>query len=365
MKYTILDQISWHQFQQNYTKEQIIDYIFNEIRQKNLPIPVAKPDVKEAISGFEKLKSTSYKDLLKEDKHKLFSRYEYETPFSHRFVDINYDGLKSSGYFNYEERMACDSVNSPGPQRTWSTDRFLLTLLNSIFTLKPKCIDSVFLASAMSLRKYVASQFRPSAAKCVYEIFNANHIYDFSGGWGDRLVAALATESVKSYTCVDPNTNMFKKYRFINDMFNKGKETEFFNLCAEDDELKEKLKNKKFDLVFTSPPYFNAERYTQDETQSFKRYKQLDSWLENFLFKSLQTAWDHLEIGGHMVINISDIYSGHKINKICDSMHKFITENLDGCEFVELMGYKLNKRIKSKADKDGTFVEPMWVYKKI
>ena len=37
-----------------------------------------------------------------------------------------------------------------------------------------------------------------------------------------------------------------------------------------------------FDLVFTSPPYFNVERYGDDDTQSWVRYKSIDGWNEYF-----------------------------------------------------------------------------------
>ena len=42
-----------------------------------------------------------------------------------------------------------------------------------------------------------------------------------------------------------------------------------------------------FDFIFTSPPYFNTEIYTDDPTQSSSRYPEFNDWLENFLFKTL------------------------------------------------------------------------------
>ena len=34
------------------------------------------------------------------------------------------------------------------------------------------------------------------------------------------------------------------------------------------------------DLIFTSPPYFNTEKYSEDDTQSWVRYKKIDDWNE-------------------------------------------------------------------------------------
>ena len=39
------------------------------------------------------------------------------------------------------------------------------------------------------------------------------------------------------------------------------------------------------DLVFTSPPYFDTEKYSDDEAQSYLLYPKLDLWLENFFSK--------------------------------------------------------------------------------
>ena len=53
-----------------------------------------------------------------------------------------------------------------------------------------------------------------------------------------------------------------------------------------------------FDLVFTSPPYFNVERYSHDDTQSWIRYKDIDGWNRYFLHKSLNKIIPTVKKGG-------------------------------------------------------------------
>jgi hypothetical protein len=68
-------------------------------------------------------------------------------------------------------RMACDSLTSPSPIRNWYQEKHRLTLENSkFFADNPK--------TSMALRKYIASQFRPTAALAIYKIFNAKSVYD-------------------------------------------------------------------------------------------------------------------------------------------------------------------------------------------
>ena len=57
--------------------------------------------------------------------------------------------------------------------------------------------------------------------------------------------------------------------------------------------------NKKYDMVFTSPPYENIEIYKHMEK------KTTDEWTI-FYNKIFQKLWDHLEMNGHFIININD-----------------------------------------------------------
>lgn len=116
------------------------------------------------------------------------------------------------------------------------------------------------------------------------------------------------------------------------------------------------------DTVFTSPPYFNVEKYSNDDTQSYKRYKKIDEWLVNFLFKAIDMSYKTLKKDGYLIINISDVYSGHKINHICDPMNYYI-QSL-GMKYEGVIGMKMAKRPNSKAINNGVFVEPIWIWKK-
>lgn len=66
-----------------------------------------------------------------------------------------------------------------------------------------------------------------------------------------------------------------------------------------------------------------------------------------------------------MVINISDVYSNHRINQLCDPMCDYMKQKTDA-EFVGTMGLRMNKRPRSKAqDIEGVFAEPIFVWRKL
>lgn len=326
-------------------------------KTRNFSVPLVDIQESDAIEDFEKLKNLDTSTILKNDV--LFSRYEYKWDLGNKYIDSCNIGNKSSNYFHQDLRFKCDSINSPSPYRTWNEKKFFMTLLNSLWSLKVKEVTSETLRSCIALRKYIASQFRPSAAKAIYDHFKAENVLDFSSGWGDRLSGAMASDYVKSYTGIDPNKNLIENYNKQIEIFGNKK----IEMIPEPAEDAIKNLNNEFDLIFTSPPYFIVERYSKDASQSWQRYKKLDKWLSGFLFPVLEESWKRLKSGGHIAINISDVYCNHTINKICDPMNDFIN-NLTNSNKVDNLNYRMMKRTNSRSDRDGIFVEPNWIWKK-
>jgi hypothetical protein len=168
-------------------------------------------------------------------------------------------------------------------------------------------------------------------------------------------------------------------------MFEPNKTSEFICQPAEDVDFT-KYKDT-FDTVFTSPPYFNVERYSYDDTQSWVKYKEIDEWNENFLQKTLKNLWCSVKSGGYLLVNISDVYSSSKSSKswleICNPMNDFLSTFTDS-EYQGCIGMELAKRPnsggagtaksedyteealhKAEETKDKTFCEPIWIWRKL
>ena len=356
--FTIYSEKEWSKFLTRYPKpcDEVKQDIWEKTREYS--VPTAEITLNDAVEDFEKLKVLDTQPLIKEAD--LFSRYEYKWELGNKYIDSCNIGNKSSNYFHQDLRYKCDSINSPSPWRNWNEKKFFFTLCNALWSLKVKEVTSETLRSCIALRKYIASQFRPSAAKAIYDHFKAKNVLDFSSGWGDRLSAAMASETVKEYVGIDPNKELYEGYQQQIRLFS-NKDT--MNIFLPAEEGVRTLKNFNPDLVFTSPPYFIIERYSKDSSQSWQRYKKIDMWLESFLFKTLSDSWDILKSGGHMAINISDVYCNHTINRICDPMNDFVSK-LKGANKIENINYRMSKRLNSKSDKKGIFVEPVWCWQK-
>lgn len=357
-----IDTAEWTDLNSKYTNEDIINFLVEEVTSGNIKFPYRDITMDDAMRDFISLCDYSPEPLVE---GKICTRFDYEYPIKDLYIVGNNVGLVASDYFQQQNRFKCEGHGNPSPIRTWNTEEFLRTLFKALWTLKVPNVNSSTLRTIIALRKYTASQFKPAVAKLIYKKYNAKNVIDFSSGWGDRLCGFYATEGTESYIGIDPNTDVYKCYynqvKFYKSL-TKEKQVQLINLPAEEVELGEEIA----DTVFTSPPYFNAEKYTTDSTQSFKRYKTVDLWLEGFMYPTLRTMCKALKKGGHLIINISDVYTNGQRHKICDPMNDFLSK-MEGMEFVEAYGMKMAKRPNSLADDgnpDTTFIEPVWVWTK-
>jgi hypothetical protein len=325
----------------------------------DVPLPSPSISWQEASEDFCRLK----KDETRIQEGTWLSKYLYKYPLQNAWIRGNNKGLKSSDYFHRGSRMSCDGRGYPSPVRTWSNGKFLEGVLKALWTMNYQYVDRSILMRAIEVRKYVASQFKPSIAKAIYELFTARRVLDFSAGWGDRLAGALASSCVEEYAGVDPHLELHSGYQKQVQAFGRPSLTaRFFPVPAEEMVLPE----EHFDLVFTSPPYFDKERYSHRDTQSWVRYRKLGEWLEKFLFPACERAWRSLRRGGVMAINISDIRSTKRIpgskvrevGRICDPMNDFLA-TLPGAHCEGAIGLAMSGRPRGEPR-----CEPIWTWRK-
>ena len=391
--YFSMDEEQWQYAQDNFSKEEIKESLV-EILMEYEP-PYMEISEKECLNDYRKLKGVKWNDLYVEKK--WFARSEYEWPFSNSLIRRLNVGNKASNFFQQHNRWSVDGTISPGPIRTWNSEKFMYTLLGSLFTLKVAKVNRSVLRTCISLRKYICSQFKPNVAKGIYDRYKCKNVLDFSAGWGDRLAGFYASDYGELYVGVDPKkenhpiyiqqTEFYEKHRTL---FETERKCEFICQPAEDADLSKY--EGMMDIVFTSPPYFSVERYSHDDTQSWVRYKHIDDWNTLFLHRAIDNVWKTLRPGGLLMVNISDVNATTKTDKgswsdkknlqICDPMNDYI-DTFQDSEYVECFGMEMakrpncigignakvtdetNRKEEFIIEKEGdTFAEPVWVWKK-
>ena len=363
-------------------------------------IPYADITEEDARSEYLKLKGLRWNELFIEGdwvpRKASESRYPLTFHGKQQFVRRVNTGNFASNYFQQSNRWSVDGTVSPGPKRTWENYEFMNTLMGGLYTLKMPDVSKNSLRVCLSLRKYICSQFKPNVAKVLYDYVRAKNVLDISAGCGDRLCGFYASEYGEHYVGIDPrkeNHPIYKKqaefYEKNNGFFETEKKSTFYESPAEDLDLS--MYNEYFDIVFSSPPYFNVERYSYDDTQSWIRYKTIDDWNRNFLHKTISNVWPTIKKGGYLAVNIADVYAtsyGDKkgYQEITNPMNDFIG-TLEDAHYEGCLGMEMARRPgsagagmiivgdeerfsdeqlkKNEEAKNKTFCEPIWIWKKL
>ena len=392
--YLSIDEREWEYIKNTFDKEDVKESLAKV--SMTYEIPYAEITKKDAHRNYLKLKGMNHNDILVDGE--WFARegteYRYGLSFKGKqqyFRRIN-TGNQASNYFQQANRWSVDGSVSPGPQRTWENEKFMTSLMGSAYSLKMPKINRNVLRTMIGLRKYICAQFKPNVSKVLYDMLGSKNVLDFSAGWGDRLAGFYASETSEYYVGIDPrkeNHPIYSEQSLFYDkhrtMFEPNKKVEFICSPAEDVDFSDYVDT--FDTVFTSPPYFNVERYSYDDSQSWIKYKEIDEWNENFLQKTLKNLWCSVKSGGYLLVNISDVYSSSKSSKswleICNPMNDFLSTFSDS-EYQGCIGMELAKRPnsggagtaksedytqealeKAEETKDKTFCEPIWIWRKI
>ena len=138
------------------------------------------------------------------------------------------------------------------------------------------------------------NQFKPTVARWVYCTLKPKvGILDFSAGWGGRCLGAMSMGI--PYVGIDANKGLEKTYR---EMVRTYEPDADVTLLFQPSETVE-FGKYKYDLVFTSPPYFMIEEY-----EKMPEYGSKDAFLQKFFRPVVKNAWTHLAPGGHMALNM-------------------------------------------------------------
>ena len=162
-----------------------------------------------------------------------------------------------------------------------------------------------------------------------------------SMGWGNRLLAALASNA-SVYHGFDPNKLLHPSYKKIIKMFsNSDNKIKCKSIPFED----AKIKNDYYDLALTSPPYFDIERYGTDDNQSIIKNPDYKNWISNFYIPYLKKMVDSVKVDGFIAIYIEDIVS----NKIRYPLREFtmsFLESTNRVKYFSKIGLKVGSKVR-------------------
>ena len=200
-----------------------------------------------------------------------------------------------------------DAYKEGGHSAKWYFENKLEHILNDIKKYSNK-YPTISLVRSYLIEHERISGFRPVIAKQIYDKYcNENTIMlDPCGGWGGRLLGAYCSDKIKRYDCLEASLLSYKSLIEVKKYFDnliKGKQININYGCYEES----KFENEFYDLIFTSPPYFCKEHYSDDEMQSCNKYHNYNEWKNGFLYKFIENSYNYLKLNGYFIVNIDDV----------------------------------------------------------
>jgi hypothetical protein len=153
-------------------------------------------------------------------------------------------------------------------------------------------------------------------------------VYDYSMGYGGRLLGTSASNMNYNYVGIDPNTETYDRLKYLDTFLNSNNEL----IC----DVSENYVPEDIDLAFSSPPYFNLEKYSDEPTQCMVQFDSLDAWFDGYATSTMQNIYKGLNSDGIFATNIADYKIGKHEFKIVDRWKEIATK----------VGFKYNTTLK-------------------
>lgn len=150
------------------------------------------------------------------------------------------------------------------------------------------------------------NEFPPHLARDMafkYSLNRESKILDPCAGWGGRMIGFSVVAG--SYTCYEPSTLTAQGLKRLSDFISSANPHFTTNINCQPYEDSDETPNH-YDFAMTSPPYYDTEHYSDEETNSLNRYKTFDLWCEGFYLPLVDKTIRQLKPGSPFIINIGD-----------------------------------------------------------
>ncbi len=282
--------------------------------------PAGMEKLKEAVFDHYRLCGYPHYVLSDEEKDielRKLIRYRHENLIDGPFIRQTMHALNLAwSYHPHAVAVRCNGMRTV--IETFNDDVTFREVIKKRLTYDTCITDS---AIRKGLRIHNGTQgvsnFRATAAAAIYHQFlpkEGGTTWDMSMGWGGRLLGAVACHKVKKYIACDPATQTFAGLVQMDAdikrlLPERQLETELHLLGSETQEMRDKLQPNSVDLCFSSGPYFDCEKYSDEPTQSYLKFPTPEAWLAGFVGQTLDNCAYCLRDGGTLAVNLADVDS--------------------------------------------------------
>lgn len=281
----------------------------------------------EAIEALHDLANSANLGLYKNDRswtptHNSKSATGIHTPTPKKMgmLDTKKTGKIFSNFFSWRDRANVDkpgSVNINKLLEKWRKDpERAHVAMRRVQKYVPNKHgnDLMYRAARLGSSFMSVNMFPPAVAKFFADTLQSKHVLDFSAGWLDRFTGFLAAPSVQSITLIDPRPSVAvyakQMAKIARKELKRSIQYKVYTTGAEVIMPKMAARHERFDLIMTSPPYFNLEEYDVSsknaKLQVMATCSNSKEYLDKFLFPVMDAAVKLLSERGCLAINIDD-----------------------------------------------------------
>jgi hypothetical protein len=290
--------------------------------------------IQENYSDFEKQEiSQKIKPILLEDIQEEYQLLKNIGPNAANESPRSRLGNDIVDYFTFQERLNTRgkyglsyydflaNMKSSDPENPLKKKKFIQTMLKYYQDVKNKNQtknEYKVYKEVYNICISAINIFRPLMAIEVYTRFKPKCILDYTCGWGGRLLGACILD-VPQYIGIDSNQHLEKPYHYFK-KFLKEQGTKTNIQLFFEDALTFDYSTLKYDMVFTSPPYYDLEIYScQPEIQKGEKNNEKKEKIKKNSFKTMmnenfykplfEKTYEHLQPGGVYALNVNqEIY---------------------------------------------------------
>jgi len=172
------------------------------------------------------------------------------------------------------------------------------------------------------------TQFKPTIARKVCELFSSIRVLNPCGGWGCRALGCASVDTVTTIVDIDPNPNLIEPYSKIKDFINTHEpDTTLIQHHFPFEEYSVDQAITDFngylpDLIFTSPPFGFYEIYNkEDDGQSTSSLSTHNDWIDEWFIPFLEQCWQTLADDGYLALYVGDA-GGYIVQPMIDYMNE-------------------------------------------
>ena len=330
------------------SRSMIVDLLFEYYRLMGYPHRILSPD--ELRQNMRTLSVT--KNPLLDNDH----------------LQSNTTGLAIANHFHHHMVKVRCLTNYRSPYDQFVNDELLRDSINRWMELEKKPSPSG-LRRILRTRDKVRSvvNFKPAIAKYFYDNYcpHNGRALDPCAGYGGRLAGCIASNKGIAYQGIDPQGDTGVGNMRLASFYSQQREIErewrfgfdFTLGCAED--IMKDLPCESSDLIFTSPPFFDVEKYDTDPSQSYIRYPVYEEWKKNFLAELAKESSRIVRIGGHVIFNVKNYKSMTIADDLCDYCQE------SGLRLIKTYQMRLaNSEYNRKEGQNNWHTEPIFVFKR-